>query len=311
MEEAIRVRDLSFNHAGEKALRGISFAVSKGTLVGIVGADGAGKSTLFQIMATLLHSESGSVSILGMDVNKDLRHIRAAIGYMPQRFSLYQDLSVWENLKFAAEIMDIPKKEQRLRLDELIAFAHLENAVNRRAGRLSGGMKQKLALCCAIVRKPSLLLLDEPTVGVDPVTRRDFWNMLSHLRSQGITTFVSTPYMDEAELCEEVILLHEGEILGMGSPRDLCADLKDSLWEIQGEKTLHINAGIRVNSPLKFLYTMGGNLHALSLQGMQPNEVLSMVKNICPEATSISLAEPKVEDVLLLALKSRGSFHNV
>lgn len=306
MQEMVHIENVSFDHAGEKALRELSFSVPQGALFGMIGADGAGKSTLFQILATLLPLQHGKIQMLGLDAQQDYRKIRVAIGYMPQRFSLYPDLTVYENLHFAADIMDIPKNQIKLRMQELLGFARLEKAVGRRAGRLSGGMKQKLALCCAMVRNPKLLLLDEPTVGVDPVTRKDFWDMLAVLKSQGTTTLVSTPYMDEAELCDEVLLLHEGRILGKGSPQSLCTPLLGRLWKIQANVSLHVKANVHVESPLEHLYAMGGDLNALTKQREDASTVLSAVQKYCSEAQYILPATPKVEDVLLLALKSKG-----
>lgn len=306
MEHSVHIEGVSFNHAGEHALQDVGFSVPKGALFGMIGADGAGKSTLFRLLSTLLPIQKGVVQILGLDVQRDYRQIRASIGYMPQRFSLYPDLTVHENLRFAAEIMDIPHKQIKSRLEELIAFSRLEGAVSRRAGRLSGGMKQKLALCCAMVRRPKLLLLDEPTVGVDPVTRKDFWDMLAVLRSQGTTTLVSTPYMDEAELCDEVLLLHEGRILGKGSPKALCAPLQGRLWKIHGEKTLHVRADISVQAPIESLYAMGGDLNVLVALGEEPRVVLEAVQKHCVDAMGIEPAQAKVEDILLLALKQKA-----
>jgi len=304
MTAAIRIENIAYNYAGEQALRGVSFQVPSGALFGIIGADGAGKSTLFRILATLLTLQKGSAQILTWDISKAQRNIRTTIGYMPQRFSLYQDLTVWENLSFAAEIMDISKGEKPNILKDLLQFARLDGVLQRRTGQLSGGMKQKLALCCAMVRKPKILLLDEPTVGVDPVTRRDFWDMLAQLRSQGTTTLVSTPYMDEAELCDQVVLLHQGHVIDQGTPLELCQGLPGTLWNVHSFTSLHVDAQTASPPPLLSLYTMGGNLHALAPVDISPAEILKVVRNICPAAQEIELAKPRVEDVLLHALRS-------
>src|SRR4051812_36299229 len=202
MDPAVSIRGLSKDHAGERALRGLSLDVPDPSLFGIIGADGAGKSTLMNILATLADPDSGTARILGRDLAEEFPSIRSDIGYMPQRFSLYQDLSVLENLDFFADIFGIAGQAKRDRMRELLAFAGLAEFTGRRAGQLSGGMKQKLALACTLVHRPRLLLLDEPTVGVDPVARRDFWTMLKALRRDGVTLMVSTPYMDEAALCD-------------------------------------------------------------------------------------------------------------
>lgn len=307
MEYAIEVENLYYNHAGENALRGIHLNVPQGSLFGIIGADGAGKSTLFRILSTLLPIQKGQAHIYGYSVSSDLPCIRTLIGYMPQRFSLYSDLTVKENLHFAAEIMGMTGKQKEKHIDKLLQFSRLEEALNRRAAQLSGGMKQKLALCCALVRNPKVLLLDEPTVGVDPVTRKDFWDMLASLKNNGSTIIVSTPYMDEAELCDHVVLLHEGRILGQGTPHVLCLPLQGCLWKITGETHLHVPTSMEPPPPLDKLYTMGGSLHAYCSQPQDAERILSSVKRICPNASSIELAPPKIEDAFLLALHENGN----
>jgi len=305
---AVVVRDVHFDHAGEQALRGVDLRVEAGSLFGLIGADGAGKSTLFGLLSTLLPVQRGEVAVLGMDARRDARAIRATIGYMPQRFSLYPDLTVEENLRFAAQIMGIPRAAIAATMDELLDFARLHPARRRRAGRLSGGMKQKLALCCALVRKPRLMLLDEPTVGVDPVTRQDFWKMLGMLREQGTTTIVSTPYMDEAERCDQVLLLHHGKVLGQGSPRELTRDLPGKLWRIWAAKTLHVATTQEPPAPLLALYTMGGELHAIAPSDLSAIEVLRLIRTIASEAEQIAPATPRVEDVLLESLREAEAF---
>jgi len=302
---ALCLEDLHHDHAGERALRGLSFEVAEGVLFGLIGADGAGKSTLFQILSTLLDPGKGKARVLGFDTVTESDKIRPLIGYMPQRFSLYQDLSVQENLEFAADIVGISGKNAKPVLDELIGFARLDGARSRPAGKLSGGMKQKLALCCALVRKPRLLLLDEPTVGVDPVTRRDFWDMLKLLRSQGTTTIVSTPYMDEAALCDEVALIHHGEILAKGSPAALGASLPGTLWRLHGEASLHVRTAVLPPAPLLSLYTTGGDLHSLAPHDCTTESVLGAARSLGLAVTEAAVIEPSVEDVLLHHLQRR------
>jgi len=304
---ALRLEDLHHDHAGERALRGLSFEVAEGVLFGLIGADGAGKSTLFQILSTLLDPGKGKARVLGFDTVTESDKIRPLIGYMPQRFSLYQDLSVQENLEFAADIVGISGKSAKPVLDDLIGFARLNGARSRPAGKLSGGMKQKLALCCALVRKPRLLLLDEPTVGVDPVTRRDFWDMLKLLRSQGTTTIVSTPYMDEAALCDEVALIHHGEILAKGSPAALGASLPGTLWRLHGETSLHVRTDAAPPAPLLSLYTTGGALHALAPRECTTESVLDAARSLGLAVTEAAVIEPSVEDVLLHHLKTKSA----
>lgn len=301
--KAVAVEDLHHDHAGERALQGLSFSVSEGELFGIVGADGAGKSTLFSILATLLRPDRGSVSLLGTDALADSRSLRLRIGYMPQRFSLYGDLSVRENLSFAADITGLRGSEARTALDELLEFSRLGPAADRPAAKLSGGMKQKLALCCALVRKPPLLLLDEPTVGVDPVTRVDFWEMLGGLRTRGTTILVSTPYMDEAGLCDRVALLHQGKILEQGTPASLGAALPGRLWKAHGETTLFVSSEASVPAPLLGLYPTGGDLRALAPADLDREEILGILRNAGIAATEALVVVPTVEDVLMHALR--------
>ncbi|MEN9354338.1 MAG: hypothetical protein RL318_1663 [Fibrobacterota bacterium] len=303
--DALSLEDLHHDHAGERALRSLSFDVPEGVLFGLIGADGAGKSTLFQILSTLLDPKQGKAKVLGFDTATESDKIRPFIGYMPQRFSLYQDLSVQENLEFAADIVGIAGKAAKPILDELIGFARLDGARTRPAGKLSGGMKQKLALCCALVRKPRLLLLDEPTVGVDPVTRRDFWDMLKLLKSQGTTTIVSTPYMDEASLCDEVALIHHGEILAKGSPAELGASLPGRLWKLHGATSLHVRTDAAPPAPLLSLYVTGGDLHALAPHECTTESVMASVATTGLPVTHAHPIEPTIEDVLMRFLQAR------
>lgn len=302
--DALRIEDLHHDHAGEKALRGVTLSVPEGSLFGIVGADGAGKSTLFRVVATLLHPTAGSVRAFGVDALARPRELRGRIGYMPQRFSLYADLSVVENMRFAADIVGLRGREATAAIDGLVAFSRLESARDRAAGRLSGGMKQKLALSCALLRRPRLLLLDEPTVGVDPVTRVDFWQMLAKLRDEGTTVLVSTPYMDEADLCDRVALLHEGCRVAEGTPAELGASLPGRLWRIRGSRTLSVAADCAAPAPLLALYATGGDLHALAPFDAAPHAVLAAARSACADAEALEAVAPRIEDVLLHALST-------
>src|SRR5918996_1767955 len=210
---AVEARGLVRRFGDDAALQEVSFDVAPGELYGIIGPDGAGKTTLFRILVTLLLPDAGSARVLGRDVIKDLWELRTRIGYMPGRFSLYPDLSVLENLAFFAALFDTTVAEAR----ETIApiWVQLERFSGRRAGALSGGMKQKLALCCALVHRPEILFLDEPTTGVDAVSRKEFWELLAKIKTSGLTIVVSTPYMDEANRCDRVALMQRGRILAI------------------------------------------------------------------------------------------------
>ena len=209
------------NNHKKPAVKDISLQIPKGQLYGLVGPDGAGKTTTLRILSTVMKSSSGSAKILGYDLEKQTESIRTRIGYMPQNFSLYPDLSVMENLIFFANINQVPSSERNSRIKRMLEFTNLANFTDRKAGKLSGGMKKKLALACAMIHNPQVLLLDEPSTGVDPVSRRELWVILAEIVQQGVTVLVSTPYMDEAERCHTVGILYEGEMLTSGKPENL------------------------------------------------------------------------------------------
>ena len=213
---AISLSNISKSYKKVKAVQDISFDVNPGELFGLIGPDGAGKTTIFRILTTLLIADEGRATVAGFDVVKDYKAIRKAVGYMPGRFSLYQDLTVEENLTFFATIFGTTIEENYNLIEDI--YVQIEPFKNRRAGKLSGGMKQKLALSCALIHKPKVLFLDEPTTGVDPVSRKEFWEMLKRLQKKGITILVSTPYMDEAALCDRIALIQSGEILEIDTP---------------------------------------------------------------------------------------------
>jgi ABC-type multidrug transport system ATPase subunit len=264
MSAAIEVTDLRKQFADVKALRGITFSVQKGVLYGIIGADGAGKTTLMRICTTLINADSGKASFFDKDVSKDIQYIRSRIGYMPQRFSLYQDLSVKENLLFFADIYGVKQKERKERLDRLLSFSRLGPFQKRRAAHLSGGMKQKLALCCALIHTPEVLILDEPTTGVDPVSRNEFWEILRDLRQQGITIIVSTPYMEEASLCDELLVLHKGEILLNGTPSHLLNSYPHSIFRIGNSKgSTSFKSPPELPKGILLMYPSAGMMHVV------------------------------------------------
>ncbi len=215
----IKTDTLSKSYGKVAALRGLSFEVERGEIYGIIGPDGAGKTTLFRILTTLMLADGGTASVDGLDVVRDYREIRRRIGYMPGRFSLYQDLTVEENLNFFATLFGTTVSENYHLIEDI--YRQIEPFKTRRAGKLSGGMKQKLALCCALIHRPAVLFLDEPTTGVDPVSRKEFWEMLQRLREQSITIVVSTPYMDEAARCDRVAIMKDGSFRGVVGPGEI------------------------------------------------------------------------------------------
>ena len=227
---SISVSHINKSYKNIKALQDVSFEVKQGEIFGLIGPDGAGKTTLFRILATLLLADGGNASIAGLDVLKDYKTIRNSVGYMPGRFSLYQDLTVEENLTFFATIFGTTIEENYSLIKDI--YVQIEPFKNRRAGKLSGGMKQKLALSCALIHKPKVLFLDEPTTGVDPVSRKEFWDMLKKLQQHGITILVSTPYMDEAALCDRIALMQNGNILEIDTPKAIVKHYPKTIYNV-------------------------------------------------------------------------------
>ena len=231
--KAIETYHLTKSYGSVQALKGVSFDVDRGELFGLIGPDGAGKTSLFRILTTLILPDGGSASVDGLDIIKDYRTIRTRVGYMPGRFSLYPDLSVEENINFFANLFGVTLEENY----DLVApiYRQIEPFRKRRAGKLSGGMKQKLALCCALIHKPVVLFLDEPTTGVDAVSRVEFWEMLAKLAEGGISMLVSTPYMDEAARCGRIALINEGEVLQICPPPEHLEDYVIDLMQHHGQ----------------------------------------------------------------------------
>ena len=237
-EPIVYIQDLSKKYNAKKeefALQSLNLSINRGTLFGLIGPDGAGKSTTLRILATIISPTSGQASVNGFDVQTEVEKVRGQIGYMPQNFSLYQDLSVIENLNFFAEIQRIPVDQRHERIERMLAFTHLGQFQHRRARNLSGGMKKKLALACALVHNPRVLILDEPSTGVDPVSRRELWEILASVVEEGVTVIVSTPYMDEAERCHKAAILYHGQVIANGSTSDLRLGLPFDILEVKAK----------------------------------------------------------------------------
>ena len=230
--EIVSVRNLKKSYGKVQAIRNLSFDVNEGEIYGIIGPDGAGKTTLFRILTTLLLANEGAATIDGLDVVKNYKQIRKQIGYMPGRFSLYPDLSVEENLTFFATIFNTTIQENYHLVEDI--YKQIEPFKTRKAGKLSGGMKQKLALSCALIHAPKVLFLDEPTTGVDPVSRKEFWEMLKNLKKHGITILVSTPYMDEAILCDRIALVQDGEFMQVDTPQNIIDSYSETFTGFAG-----------------------------------------------------------------------------
>src|SRR5262245_13030861 len=223
----------TYNEGTVKAVSDVSFSVEKGELFGLIGPDGAGKTSIFRMLTTHLLPDAGSATVNGFDIVKDYKQIRSTVGYMPGKFSLYQDLTIEENLNFFATVFGTTVEENYDLIKDI--YVQIEKFKTRRAGKLSGGMKQKLALCCALIHKPTVLFLDEPTTGVDPVSRKEFWEMLKRLKEQQITIVVSTPYMDEATMCDRIALIQNGKILSIDTPQGIVEKYPDDLYELKAE----------------------------------------------------------------------------
>lgn len=245
------------------ALDKVSFEVQKGELFGLIGADGAGKTTLFRILTTLLVPDSGTAEVLGLDVVKKLWDIRKKVGYMPGKFSLYQDLSITENINFFATVFNTTFEANYELIEDI--YVQLEPFKDRIAGKLSGGMKQKLALCCALIHEPQILFLDEPTTGVDPVSRKEFWDMLDRLKARGITIVVSTPYMDEASRCDRIALIQKSKILGIDTLKGILSQYKKRLFAVRSNDMFRLLNDLRQYQQTTSCFAFGEYLH-LSLQ---------------------------------------------
>lgn len=249
----------SFNKGEVQAVKDVSFSVNKGELFGLIGPDGAGKTTIFRVLTTLLLPDSGSATVNGLDCVADYRAIRSQVGYMPGKFSLYQDLTVEENLTFFATLFNTTIAENYDLIKDI--YIQIEPFKTRRAGQLSGGMKQKLALCCALIHKPTVLFLDEPTTGVDAVSRKEFWEMLKRLKSQGISILVSTPYMDEAVLCDRIALIQDGEIMKLDAPANIVAAFPKQLFAAKASDIYGLSKLLLADYAVASCYAFGEFLH--------------------------------------------------
>lgn len=297
MTAAIEIDGLRKSYGGIKALDKIDLTVEPGEMFGLIGPDGAGKSTLYRILATLLSPDSGRVSMLGLDVVNNYKTLRKRIGYMPERFSLYPDMTVRENLNFFASLFGVDIRENY----DLIApiFGQLEKFPDRMAGKLSGGMKQKLALSCALIHRPEILLLDEPTTGVDAVSRSEFWDMLRTLREKGITILVSTSYMDEADRCERIAIIDKGHILVMGSPSQLVGSFDEKLYNAVSTDMFGLLSALRSLPEVIDCYTFGATLHVVGSGSFNVSDTLKRLSATGIDDARIFPAEANIEDLFI------------
>lgn len=302
MDEAVRVSHIFKTFQSGKtqveALRDISFNVSRGELFGLIGPDGAGKTTLFRILTTLMVANKGDAWVDGLEVISQYKEIRKRVGYMPGKFSLYQDLTVEENLSFFATLFDTSLEENYDLVKDI--YVQIEPFKKRRAGALSGGMKQKLALSCALIHRPSVLFLDEPTTGVDAVSRQEFWQLLKNLQQQGITIVVSTPYMDEASLCERVALMQDGKIMEIDTPKGITSKFKKPLWAINATDMYQLMNDLRADERIDTCYPFGQHHHVTFSETSQEIELIRklLLENGHTEL-AIERIEPTIEDCFM------------
>lgn len=306
----IIVDQLSKSYGGIKALNGISFEVDEGEIFGFIGPDGAGKSTLFRILTTLLKPDTGEAFVLGLNAVEDYEKIRPLLGYMPGRFSLYRDLSVQENLEFFASVFGTSVDVNY----ELIKpiFHQLEPFLDRLAGDLSGGMKQKLALSCALIHRPRLLVLDEPTTGVDAVSRKEFWDMLETIKSEGITILVSTPYMDEAALCDRVALIQEGEILKIAPPDRVVDDLEKSVWAAIARNKYRLIQVLRSYENIQSVHPFGDSVHiTMKNNELDLQRLMTFLNEHGITDVTVDRIAPNIEDVFMALMEKKGEESHV
>ena len=297
MRNAIEIHALTKRYGILTALDEVSFEVGRGELFGLIGPDGAGKTTLFRLLATLVAPDGGTASVDGLDIVADYKRIRERVGYMPGRFSLYPDLSVGENLAFFAALFGVEIAENY----DLIApiYRQIEPFRARRAGKLSGGMKQKLALCCALIHRPAVLLLDEPTTGVDAVSRSEFWDMLSDLKRRGISMLVSTPYMDEARRCDRIALCDRGRLLGVDTPQGIVRGFGGRLYTLSGGEMYGLLVAARREPGVEECYPFGEAHHLVAGPDFDPEGFVRRLAGQGFRGVVLRPAEPGIEDVFI------------
>ena len=298
MNNEVRIEGIFRSYGNVEALQDISLDIHSGELFGLIGPDGAGKTTLFRILTTLLLADKGKATVCGLDVVRDYKKIRTMVGYMPGRFSLYQDLTVEENLNFFATVFNTTIAENYELVRDI--YVQIEPFKNRKAGKLSGGMKQKLALCCALIHRPEVLFLDEPTTGVDPVSRVEFWEMLDRLKKQGITILVSTPYMDEASRCDRIALMRSGRCLSVDTPAGIRASFGRQLWIVRSAAMYKLLVDLRAFPGTYSCYAFG-DAHHLTLKedGGEMDALKQYLKGKGYTDVTIESVMPSVEDCFM------------
>lgn len=279
----------------------VSFQVEEGELFGLIGPDGAGKTSIFRILTTLLLPDSGNGWVHGFNILKDFKAIRSEVGYMPGKFSLYQDLSVEENLHFFATVFNTTIEQNYDLIKDI--YVQIEPFKTRKAGKLSGGMKQKLALCCALIHRPTVLFLDEPTTGVDAVSRKEFWEMLQRLKKQGITILVSTPYMDEANLCDRIALIQTGKLLSIDTPHNITSGYQNKLYSAKSESMGRLIRDLRALPMVKTCFSFGDALHFTL--NKEISDIAILKENLSNHSNlEINIIDPSIEDCFIQFMHS-------
>ena len=297
---AIAAKALSRSFGATHAVDGLDLDVAEGEIFGLVGPDGAGKTTTMRMLTGILPATSGQATVAGHDIRRDAERLKTEVGYMSQRFGLYSDLTVEENISFYADIYGVPARERAPRMEKLLGFSNLTPFKQRLAGNLSGGMKQKLGLACALIHTPRVLFLDEPTNGVDPVSRRDFWRILYQLVRDGVTIFVSTAYLDEAERCTRVALLHRGRIVGLGTPEEVKKLLPGTLLELRTSAPRRTAALLREQLPGASVGLFGDRVHVtVQDAALADRRVREIVAGAGFDLISLRPIEPSLEDVFV------------
>ncbi len=295
---SISLSNICKSYKKVKAVQNISFDVNPGELFGLIGPDGAGKTTIFRILTTLLIPDEGTATVAGFDVVKDYKAIRKSVGYMPGRFSLYQDLTVEENLTFFATIFRTTIEENYDLIEDI--YVQIEPFKDRRAGKLSGGMKQKLALCCALIHKPKVLFLDEPTTGVDPVSRKEFWEMLKRLQKKEITILVSTPYMDEAALCDRIALIQDGEILDIDTPEAIVSKFPKTIYNLGANNMYKLIQSLQSYEHKYSVFPFGEFVHYTDKRdSFEVANLISYLEKAGLTDISVEVGQPNIEDAFM------------
>ncbi len=298
MANSIEIKNVSKSYGNTVALKDISLSVNSGEIFGLIGPDGAGKTTLIRILATLLLPDKGSAVMTNYDVVKDYKKVRSSVGYMPGKFSLYQDLTIEENMQLYATMFGTTVEENYHLVKDI--YSQIEPFKKRRAGKLSGGMKQKLALSCSLIHKPEVLLLDEPTTGVDPVSRKELWEMLKKLKNDGVTVFVSTPYMDEASLCDRIALIQAGEILGIDTPESIVNSFDKTLLSINSSDKYKLLNDIRSYEHCNSAFPFGESLHYTDKRtSFDIPQIYEYLRNCGNTNVEIAVIKPAIEDCFM------------